>query len=212
MNSFKELAYGRRSIRKFEPKDIPIDDIADCIKTAVSAPSGCNSQCWKFVAVTDRNVIRQLEAVVIKKTEELLAPEKYDLTEQYMSSKRKMVSFFSKAPVVVAVFMSELEYYDPTMISVLKQQGYTHDDVMKLIAYPDLLSIGAAVQNFLLAVHEKGYGACWTNEPAVAGKEIAEILNIPKNNKFISLIPVGFPAYTPREKKMKEFDEVFTVI
>ena len=72
-----------------------------------------------------------------------------------------------------------------------------------------MLSVGAAIQNMLLAIHQKGYGACWMNEPVIAAKEIHTLLNVPEEHRFISLIPVGDPAYIPRHKDMKPFDEIF---
>lgn len=212
MKSFYELASTRRSIRKFEDKDIPIEDIKRCIRTAVTAPSGCNSQCWKFVAIRDKEVMDRIARAAIQKTEELLRVKTEELSEQYITSKRKMITFFTKAPVVIAVFMTHLEFYDPLFTSALKDRGYSREEMMKLLAFPDVLSVGAAVQNLLLALHESGYGACWMNEPAVAGEEINEILKVPREHKFMSLIPVGFPAYTPREKELKDVDEVFSMI
>lgn len=212
MGSFTDLALTRRSIRKFEDKDIPWRDVEHFIKVATSAPSGCNSQCWRFVAIKDKSVMEKIKQIAIEKVDEILGVQKQDLSEEYLASRYKMVSFFSKAPVVIAVFMTKLEFYDPLFVSVLKGKGYDDGDIMQLLAYPNLLSIGAAVQNLLLAVHEKGYGACWMNEPAIAGKEINKILNIPETHQFISLVPIGFPAYTPREKRMKDFSEVFSVI
>jgi nitroreductase len=208
MINFLELASGRRSIRKYESRDIPDQDVEYFIKAAVTAPSGCNSQCWRFVAIKDKAVMESLAQAVIRKTEELLAARKDLLTEQYMSSKKKMVSFFVNAPLVIAVFMTHLEYYDPIEISALEAQGYDQESIMRLFAYPDVLSIGAAVQNLLLAVHEKGYGACWMNEPAIAGEQINKILGIPAGQRFMSLIPIGFPAYTPKNKEMKPLSEV----
>lgn len=212
MDNFLNLANTRRSIRKFENTQIPREDIEYFIRAAASAPSGCNSQCWKFIAVADRKIIKRIEEAVIKKTMDILEVLKGELTESYLVSKKKMVSFFSKAPVVIAVFMTDSDYYDHTFISALKSQGYDDEGIMDLFANYDVLSVGAAVQNLLLAVHEKGYGACWMNEPAVAAKEIGEILGEPSNHKFMSLIPVGVPAYTPGEKKMKDFDEIFKYV
>ena len=209
MNDFLELASGRRSIRKYESKDIPDEDVKYFIKAAVTAPSGCNSQCWRFVAIKDKAVMESLAQAVISKTEELLAARKDLITEQYISSKKRMVSFFVNAPLVIAVFMTHLEYYDRIEISALEAQGYDHEGVMKLFAYPDILSIGAAVQNLLLAVHEKGYGACWMNEPAIAGEEINKILGVPAGQRFMSLIPIGYPSYILRNKEMKPLSEVF---
>lgn len=44
MENFYELASKRRSIRKYEDTGIPLNDIEYFIKSAITAPSGCNSQ------------------------------------------------------------------------------------------------------------------------------------------------------------------------
>ena len=209
MDSFLDLASTRRSIRKFKDTAIPLEDIEYFINAATSAPSGCNSQCWKFVAIRDRNIIHQLETAVIRKAENILEIKGNELSQNYLSSKRKKINFFAKAPLVITVFMTKSDFYDPIFISALKERGFDDDGIMKLFANYDLLSIGAAVQNMLLAIHEKGYGACWMNEPTIAADEINKILNEPSEHRFISLIPVGIPAYTPQNKKMKAIDEVF---
>jgi nitroreductase len=212
MKSFLELAATRRSIRKFESQPVPAEDIEYFVRAATRAPSGCDSQCWRFVAVKDRAVIDRLREAVIDRLEELLAIGEERLSADYRAAKRKNVSFFANAPLVIAVFMTGAKYYDPLLIDVLKQHGYEGEALMKFFNHYDLLSVGAAIQNLLLAVHEKGYGACWMNEPALAGAAINQILGIPAEQRFISLIPVGRPAYTPREKKLKDWDEVFSVV
>jgi nitroreductase len=212
MSYFSDLALSRRSIRKYEEKGIAPSEIKELIKIAISAPSACNSQCWKFIAIIDKKVIKQIEEAVVNKFEEILSFSLNVLPENYIASKKKAVSFFSKAPVVIAVFMTQWEYFDPMFVSVLKKQDYSVQDITSLLGSPDLLSLGGAIQNLLLAAHEKGYGACWMNDPAIAGEEIGKILAVPKGHKFISLIPIGFPAYTPREKQMKSFDEIYSEI
>lgn len=212
MQNFLELASTRRSIRKFTEQSIPAGDVEYMIRAAVHAPSGCNSQCWKFVAVTDKSVIAQMEQAVADKVADLLALKKNELTEEYLSAKKKMATFFTKAPVVVGVFMTEAEFYDQTFVSALKDQGIDDEGFMKLMGHFDLLSIGAAVQNLLLAAHEKGYGACWMNEPAIAGEAINRILGVSPEARLLSLIPIGHPAYMPREKTMKDWDEVYKFV
>jgi nitroreductase len=212
MESFLDLASTRRSIRKYKETDIPEKDIEYFINAAVNAPSGCNSQCWKFMAIKDRNIINQIETIVIKEAENILKIKGDKISQDYLSSKRKMISFFAKAPVIMAVFMTKAEFYDPIFISALKENGYDDDGIMKLFANYDLLSVGAAVQNMLLAIHEKGYGACWMNEPAIASHEINKILGVSLEHRFVSLIPIGIPAYMPKNKKMKDIKEVFSII
>jgi nitroreductase len=212
MEDFLNLALGRRSIRKFKDMDVPKEDVEYFINAAVSAPSGCNSQCWRFAAIRDRNVLERIENAVNEKVDNILKVKGDDLPTDYLSSKRKMIGFFTKAPVVIAVFMTKARYYDPVFISALKENGYDDEGIMKLFANYDLLSVGAAVQNLLLAVHEKGYGACWMNEPAICGEKINEILGVPKEEKFVSIIPVGVPSYSPRSKEMKDIEDVFFTI
>ena len=212
MDNFLEFASARRSIRKFEEKEIPIEDIEYFIQAAVTAPSGHNSQCWRFVAIKDKNIINQMVEAVTKKVENIVKIKGDEISQDYRSSKRKMVSFFAKAPFVIAVFSTKVGEFDPIFISALKAHGYDEESIMRQYANFDILSVGAAIQNLLLAVHEKGYGACWMNDPAIAGEEINEILNIPLEQRFISLIPIGVPAYAPKGKKMKDMSEVFSII
>ncbi|MCX8131726.1 MAG: nitroreductase family protein [Clostridia bacterium] len=211
MTYFSQLALSRRSIRKYADTEISLEEIEEFIRIATSAPSGCNSQCWRFVAITDKNVMDAISKAVISKMDQIINSGTDEISSQYLDSKRKMLTFFSKAPVVIAVFMTKMEFLDTVMIKALKDKGYDDEGIMKFFAYPDLLSIGAAVQNLLLAVHEKGYGACWMNDPAIAGDEIRKILGVTPDSKFISLIPIGVPAYSPREKKMKDLCEIYTI-
>ncbi|MBD3183473.1 nitroreductase [Candidatus Poribacteria bacterium] len=57
---FMEVINRRRSIRKYKPDAIPEEDIKDIIEAARLAPSWANSQCWKFVVITDPDVKSQL--------------------------------------------------------------------------------------------------------------------------------------------------------
>lgn len=210
MENFYELASKRRSIRKYEDREIPLNDIEYFIKSAVTAPSGCNSQCWKFVAVKSKNIIHQL-AEAVKEANDTFYENLVD-DQKYIESKGKAATFFKNAPLVIAVFMSKLEYYDPKTIEIFHQKGYDHTAMMAKMSYPDVLSVGAAVQNMLLAIQERGYGACWINEPTIAGVTINNILGVSEELKFMSLISIGYPAYTPRNKSMKEINQIFKII
>lgn len=51
-----EVIRQRRSIRKYKPDAVPEDKINYILEAARLAPSWGNSQCWKFVVVTDPKV------------------------------------------------------------------------------------------------------------------------------------------------------------
>lgn len=207
--NFYDLAAGRRSIRKFENTEIPDSDIDYFIKCAVTAPSGCNSQCWQFVAVKDMETISKISVAAEEAVDDFYTNYADD---NYISGKKKAVTYFKNAPLIIAVFMSKLVFYDSKTTDIYAKKGYSHEKMMRDLAFPDVLSIGAAVQNLLLAVHEKGYGAVWMNDPAIAGVNINKLLDIPDENRFMSIIPIGLSAYSPRNKQMKDKDEVFKLI
>ena len=50
----------RRSIRKYKPDPVPKEDLEHVLEAARLAPSWANSQCWKFVVVTDPKVKSEL--------------------------------------------------------------------------------------------------------------------------------------------------------
>ncbi|HPX25414.1 MAG TPA: nitroreductase family protein [Treponemataceae bacterium] len=212
MIDFYTLASSRRSIRKYTDDNVPVSEIIECLKTAVTAPSGCNSQCWKFVVIRNKAVLQEAAAILCKKQKEVLDSLGMKYDDVYLEARNKMLTFFTKAPVCVAVFMRKLDYYDKRLEEAFLDKGYSYKELMETYSNPDILSIGAAVQNFLLAVHEKGLGACWMNDPVIARSELAELFGAKDGEVLMSLIPVGVGAYTPRSKKYKEFAEVVKIM
>ncbi len=49
----------RRSIRKYKPGEIPVEDLKEILKAAQLAPSAGNKQPWRFVVVSDAEMKRK---------------------------------------------------------------------------------------------------------------------------------------------------------
>lgn len=62
---FSELVLKRQSDRKYAPKTVDRADVVKCLEAARMAPSACNSQPWKFVAVDDRAKLAELSDAAI---------------------------------------------------------------------------------------------------------------------------------------------------
>ena len=54
MNAVMENILTRRSIRAFQNKEIPREELEQIIRAGLYAPSGQNRQTWKFTVVADR--------------------------------------------------------------------------------------------------------------------------------------------------------------
>ncbi len=204
ISNFYELAAKRRSIRKFTDKRVSREDIEYFISCAANAPSGCNSQCWHFVAVESKDLIEEIADEVANYAREFFGTGHSQVNETFLVSREKAVSFFRNAPLVIFVFLDNFSYYDERVAQAYFEKGYSHREMLDMVAYPDILSVGAAIQNMLLAITERGYGACWMNDPAIAGKQIENLIAARQDLKLISVIPIGEPKYLPREKKLKD--------
>lgn len=59
-NTFFEIVSTRRSIRRYEDKEVEEEKIAKILESLRLAPSSSNSQPWHVVVVQDKGVIRSL--------------------------------------------------------------------------------------------------------------------------------------------------------
>jgi nitroreductase len=53
----------RRSIRKFEAKEVPEEVITVLLHAAMNAPSACNQRCWHFVVIRDQEIKDKLSQI-----------------------------------------------------------------------------------------------------------------------------------------------------
>lgn len=60
MENFNDLLKHRRSHRKFTEEEISEDNVVTILKAALMAPTSHNSKSWKFVAVDDKDSLKQL--------------------------------------------------------------------------------------------------------------------------------------------------------
>jgi nitroreductase len=66
MAELMEAVKGRRSIRKYEGKDIPDDLLKQILESVRWAPSWANTQCWEVIVVKDSGTKEKLQETLIK--------------------------------------------------------------------------------------------------------------------------------------------------
>ncbi len=69
-----------------------------------------------------------------------------------------------------------------------------------------LQDTAAATQNILLTAHSLGLGSCWVG--AFDEESAREALNIPEGVRPVAIIPVGYPAETPRQRDRRPLTEI----
>ena len=104
-NAVIETLMTRRSVRAFQEKAIPADQLQAILETARFAPSGMGRQTWKFTAVTNREKIQKLAAAISKE----LGREGYNMyqPEVLIIPSNDVESPFGTTPVLLRTFSSQ---------------------------------------------------------------------------------------------------------
>jgi nitroreductase len=175
---FWQVIDSRHSIRDFRPDPVPRELIERMLHAAAAAPSAMNAQPWEYhVAVGHaREQVGQIVAeatIHLEEYVEHLGPrgsEGYQRAVDWYES-------LGNAPVVLGVAMLEPDS--------------DADAVNKL------LSVGASVENLMLAATAEGLGACNITFTSWVKDELAEFFNVGEGRSIVALIALGYPSDTP---------------
>lgn len=205
----KDVIEKRASIRMFNDKPVPVEHIKVIVRRAGLAPSINNSQPWKFIAITNEEIIEKMGKIVQQKVLNYFPHE--NIKEKMMAQAKvlRFSSFFMDAPVLIAV---EMTPYQTVIEELLKGRELNLEDVNRLRSYPNIQSIGAAVENLILSAFDLGYGACWLTGLLIAKDELEELLGIKSPNTLAACVAVGNPREFLSQRDKKPFDEIFKLV
>lgn len=207
-----EAIYARKSIRKFKDEIVPREDIIKMIEAATQAPSPKHQQNWNFIVLTNPEIINKMADIVTESHERLGKIAKTEKDRKIHMSVIKYYTSFKNAPVVVMVYGSE---YKMIEYKILKENNVSQE-VLDMLVSPQSAAqaIGAAVENFLLAATEMGYGTCYMTGPTHAKAQIEELIGFDKPGfELMSMISLGMPEEeTSNKPPRKQLEEVLTFI
>jgi nitroreductase len=210
LEELDELIKTRRSVRKFQDKPVPEDLLLKALELATWAPNGGNYQPWRFLVVTKKELIHKMADAVKAKTELLASwPEARQFGEA-VERWRRMSDFFRGAPACIAILMGK---YSSIADQILQGRGETDPIAREIrsnrqLGSTSLQSVAAAITYLLLILHYFGLAATWMAGPQQAKKEIEHLLGVSGEWDFVDLIPVGYPAETPKVPARKAVAEV----
>ena len=188
----------RRTIRDFSDMTVPLEIIENVVSTAASAPSGANKQPWHFVIVKDPAIKTKIRIAAEKEEKEFYA---HRASKDWLEDLNQFGTdwhkpFLETAPYLIVVFKKN---YDFT--SDGKRKNYYVNE-----------SVGIAAGFLLVALHNAGL-ATLTHTPSPM-EFLEYILNRPKNEKAVLLIPVGYPADNAEVPILtkKSFNRIATIV
>jgi coenzyme F420-0:L-glutamate ligase/coenzyme F420-1:gamma-L-glutamate ligase len=200
--SVPKFVTARRSIRAFLDEPVPAEVLDALVEAACLAPAPHHSRPWRWVVVASDDARHALAGGMGARwrhdlSSDGVAPARID--ELVGRSAEKILG----APALV--------------LGCLTWDG--------LDRYPDeprqraefgmaLLSLGAAVENLMLATAAAGYASCWVAAPIFCPDEARDALALPTEWRPHAMVLIGRPdpAYEGRERPPVPLEELRSVV
>lgn len=185
----------RRSIRKYKPDNVKREDILSILQAGILAPSAKNRQPWKYIVYEGKvkeSLLKAMEKGLLRERDgEKLLPESQDgLPDAFYTLK-----VMREAPVLIMI--ENTNGHSP----------YTAIDADgRITEICDTLSIGASVQNMLLAAEELGYGTLWVANTCFAYTELADFIGI--QGQLTGAVVLGIANEHPNPRPRKDIAEI----
>lgn len=162
MNNFLKLAKKRRSIRKFKSDPISNDALMRILEAGRCAPSGNNTQPWRFILIEDPKQRKMISAVA---------------GEQ---------SWIADAPVIIAVVADIRAKLKPEF----RDENPSADDPKhNIVVIKAVRDATIAADHIVMAATDEGLGSCWI--ALFKQSEMRAALSAPDSCYVVALIPIG---------------------
>lgn len=181
---FWDVIEKRHSVRDFRPEPVARDVVERIVLAASMAPSSMNEQPWTYYCCRGESraalgeIIAQ-STVHLSEYMELLGPKRYEDAMQWYSS-------LGNAPVLVAVSCPDAD----SDFATLNRN----------------ISLGASLENFLLAATAEGLASCSITFSMWVKDEMASLLELPDDHTVLTVIALGYPGTVPPSKPAKRSD------
>jgi nitroreductase len=186
MDTLEAIAQ-RRSIRRFKPDPVPDDLVTQILHAAAQAPSAKNRQPWRFAVVRGE----QRAEMVRLMRQGIARLEGFGMDT---GSAKGSAHVMEQAPVTIFVFNACGEHTPDT------PPWEDKSDVT------DVQSIGAAIQNMILAAQDRGLGTLWICDVFYAYDELCAWLG--QTCQLIAAVALGYADENPPARPRKPLAEV----
>ena len=189
------LIKNKKAIRIYKDKKISSKMLSQIVEAGVWGPSllAVGFQPWKFVVITNEDVIKNMATILLKKSETIGIGGSRVL--------RMSANTILKAKVAIVV-------YNSCCVSNFVKR---FEEVYMEIAHcAEISAIAAAIQNISLTAESFKIGSCWLDAPLFCEKEINGLLK--KSDKLVAILTLGYPDNKGKRSPRKPLAETVEYI
>ncbi len=175
----KEAIESRRSVKHYDPEHrMSQQEIDQLLSLAMLAPTAFNIQNWRFVAVTDPELRKQIRAASWDQAQVTDASLLIVLTADLNAWKKEPQRYWRDAPQAVQDYLVPAigQYYSG-------REQVQRDEAMR--------SCGMAAMTLMLAAREMGYDTCPMD--GFDFDAVGKLINLPADHTISMFVVVGKP-------------------
>ena len=176
-----EAISGRRSIRHFARRAVPPALVREIVAAACLAPAPHHTHPWRFVALRAAEAKQRLAEAMGQAWRRDLEADGVpaERIQALLSRSRKRLS---QAPVLLlaCIVADGARRWPDQRRRAAERQMFGH-------------SLGAALQNLMLAAHARGLGTCWLSAPLFCPQAVRRAVDLPADFQAQALIALGYP-------------------
>lgn len=198
MNTF-DVIKERKSTRSYSTKAVSVEQIRQILSCAVQAPSPKNDQPWQFCVVCSvekrkaiSDILRQ-RLRALKHENEAAGVQRPDIDAAFASA-----DILENASVIIFVYM-DTELYD------IHDDGVKWDLSAKDIECTHIMSVGASIQNMLLAATDMGIDSLWLGDVFFAYQELSKFIG--GKGCMLAAVALGFGNENVGKAPRQELDK-----
>jgi nitroreductase len=199
--------FNRRTIKDFKPDPVPDAVLERALGAGLWAQNHRLTQPWRFVVADTPAWCDAVNGLIRRAVERVEQSDTAGELFHVLNHVKTWLYPLETSPVLVLAFYKPSpEYLDEQLSTILESGGVTHYN-------PNLLSLGMAIENLLLAAHAHGLSACMHSGPLPFLRgQINRLLRLPPRLQLAGLISLGYPAETPKVPAHRDVDRTVTFL
>ncbi len=186
-----DVPLARRTIRAFTTEPVDVEVIRRAIATALTAPAPHHSQPWRFVVLSSAAA---RTALLDAMREAWVADLRRDgFTEEQITRRLRRGEPLRQAPMIVV----------PCLVA---DAAHEYPDERRSAAEQAMfvVSMGAAVENLLIALAVEGLGSAWISSTLFCQDVAARAMDLPDGWRPMGAVAVGHPAEQARPRPFRD--------
>lgn len=173
----------RRSIRNYQQRAVPRNEVCKLLDIARMAPSGCNTQGISYHVVDNPDILHQISEIVIEWTERVLIKSPAMIGSKYVDNMNMTIDIYHETGEDVVLRSA------PCLIMAIADKDFVigRENSYLSFAYAQLFATTLGLGGYYSGLFE----AC-----AASGYEpLLKLLNLPKDMQVTGAMFVGYPKY-----------------